>query len=251
MGKSSRDSQEAGRGLYLRYGHGGSDGDCRFAIRTRLGRRARDNGDVTPSHTHAPFLDDRRGSVRGADGRVNCAAAGRHHQAGRLRHAPRPVAGRIDRGRRAVPAARLLERAAGVAAVARAAGPPRDRQRRVAERDTRIQDQGRGRGLEGAGRVGRLPAVAGADRGPRNRPAVPPARPARRSCPWVHPEARAGRPAAGGRRRAHPGADRRLPVSVVCARAASSATAGDGGSGRRAAAGRRQRGPRASPCPGP
>jgi LysM repeat protein len=69
----------------------------------------------------------------------------------------------------------------------------------AAARDIRVQAQARRRGLEGAGRVGHLPAVVGAGRRMRNRAAVPSSRPGRPQCAGLHPEGRPRRPAAGRR----------------------------------------------------
>ena len=137
----------------------------------------------------------------GLAGRVGRAAAHRRGQARRLRFQPGIAAGELIAAACLCGAARVLERAAGVAAVARAPGPPRARQRRLAERDPPVQAQRRGRGLEGARRIGRLPALVRADRRTRDRAAVPPARSGWQPCAGVRPEDGRGRPAGRPRAR--------------------------------------------------
>src|SRR5947207_9903205 len=90
---ATRGSQSPGCVLYSQYGDGGSGGHPRSAMRTRVGRRARDNGGIASSHPHAPFLAGCRIHVRGTAGGVARPAAARHHQAGGLRRSPRPPAG--------------------------------------------------------------------------------------------------------------------------------------------------------------
>lgn len=224
-------------------------------MRPSMGRCSRGHGDVPSSHPHTPLLAGGRRHVRGTAGRVDRAAADRSGQAGRLRRALPSPAGRAHGGRRPVAAADRLERGARLATVPWTPGLRRACQRHVATRGLRVQVPVRRRGLAGAGPVGGLPAVVGADRRARNQAPVRPAGPARPSRAGVRPEGRPGRPGA------QPGAGRPAPradqvrlgavIRPACARAASNATGGADGTARRGAGGGRSPGlpPRSSPGP--